>query len=292
LALKLEPVDVNGTRKPMGIDSTFVIKNNTSCYPRGPLHAVLNARYPKRMMGHWVVMTTTIKGVDLIAVAYAWSNNDIAYIISTFGNTSACKEDYISNEKSTAFDGVNDTKTCERPDVYDVLFRMLPTIDAINNLRQYTLQLESNWPTKNCWTKLLISFMGHSVINQQKLLAYQYPSIPGRDMTAVDMATSIAAGATLKIIKRKIMPRALRQSSAAAPKLKRVCDTNGTTTKPLTKKQRDKYGRNVGTPKQLTCFICKSTKVSILGLELVVPNVALPCACATEEGLCHATWSI
>jgi len=258
LALKLEEVYFDdGSRKPMGIDSTFVVKNNTSCFPRGPLHAVLKARYPKQMIGHWVVMTTRIKGVDLIAMAYAWSNNDVAYIISTFGNTSACKEDYISNEKNTAFDGVNDTKTCQRPDLYDTLFRMLPTIDAINNLRQYTLQLESNWPTKNCWTKLLISFMGHSVINQQRLLAYQHPLIPGRDMTAIDMATSIASGTLLKVLKRKVLPRALCDSAATAPKLKRVCDSNGTTRKSLTKKQREQHGRNVGTSKQLTCFICK-----------------------------------
>jgi len=64
------------------------------------------------MIGHWVVMKTKIKGIDLIAMAYAWSNNDIAYMISTFGNTSAWEEDYISNEKNTAFDGLNDTKTC------------------------------------------------------------------------------------------------------------------------------------------------------------------------------------
>jgi len=256
LALKLEKVeDEDGTNKPMDINSAFVVKNNTSCFPRGPLHAVLKARYPKRMIGHWVVFTTEIKGVSLIAMAYAWSNNDIAYMISTFGNTSACKDDYISNEKNTAFDGLNDTKTCERPDVYDVLFKFLPAIDSINNTRQYGLQLETNWPTKNCWTKLLVAFMGHSVVNHQRLLAYQYPCVPGKDMTVVDMATSISCGALLKTIRRKILPRSLQTNVASLP-LKRLADNNGLSSKQLTKKQRD-AGRSVGTAKQNTCFICK-----------------------------------
>jgi len=156
LALKLEEVeDEDGNMVPLDIDSAFVVKNNTSCFPRGPLHSLLKARYPKRMMGHWVVFKATIKGVHFRAMAYAWSNNDIAYILSTFGNTSPCRDDYISNEANTAYDGVNDTKTCPRPDIYDILFRLLPAIDGINNVRQYGLQLEGSWPTKSCWTKLL-----------------------------------------------------------------------------------------------------------------------------------------
>ena len=53
LALKLEEVEEeDGAMVPMGINSAFVVKNNTSCFPRGPLHAVLKARCPKRMIGH------------------------------------------------------------------------------------------------------------------------------------------------------------------------------------------------------------------------------------------------
>jgi len=48
LALKLEEVEHDdGSVRPINIESAFVVKNNTSCFPRGPLHAVLKARYPK-----------------------------------------------------------------------------------------------------------------------------------------------------------------------------------------------------------------------------------------------------
>jgi len=147
------------------------------------------------------------------------------------------------------------TKTCERPDVYDILFHFLPAIDSINNIRQHGLQLENNWRTKNCWTKLMIGFMGHSVVNHQRLLAYSYPSVPGKDMTVIDMATSIASGSFLTTVKRKILPRNLQENTASHP-LKRLADSNGVASKPVTKKQRD-AGRNVGTAKQSTCFMCK-----------------------------------
>jgi len=211
LALKLEETeDDNGDLVPMDVDSAFVVKNNTSCFPRGPLHAVLKARCPKRMMGHWVVFTAVTKGVHFRAMACAWSNSDIAYILSTFGNTSACRDDCVSNEANAACDGVNDTKTCARPDICDILFRLLPAIDGINNVRQCGLQLENSWPTKSCWTKLLTAMMGHSVVNHQRLLSCKHPETPGRDMTVLDMAASIASGNRLCAIRRKILPRSLR----------------------------------------------------------------------------------
>ena len=102
LALKLEPVvyvnEQTGeeSRRKLNVDSTFVIKNNLNLYPKGPLLAVLRARHPKRMAGHWVTFHTVIDGVKLLAVAYAWSNSDITYILSTVGNTTACKDPYVS----------------------------------------------------------------------------------------------------------------------------------------------------------------------------------------------------
>jgi len=98
--------------------------------------------------------------------------------------------------------------------------------------------------------------MGHSVVNHQRIMSYKYPGIPGKDMTILDTATSIAAGKTLKRIKRKILPRPLRQLAVKAVPLKGLSNANGIATKQITKKQRT-GGRNVGTSIQLTCFICK-----------------------------------
>jgi len=196
------------------------------------------------------------KGVNLIAMACAWSNNDVAYCISTFGNTSSCKDYCIGHEANTSFDGVNDTKSIPRPDLHDILFRLLPSIDSINNQRQCGLQLETNWLTKSCWTKLLVAFMGHSVANCQRMMSCKHPGIPGKDMTILDAAASIVAGKTLKRIERKMLPRPLRQTAATAVPLKRLSNAKGIATKQVAKKQRS-GGQNAGTSIQLTCFICE-----------------------------------
>ena len=86
------------------------------------------------MIGNWVVFRTTIEGVKLIAIAYAWSNKDVAYVLSTVGTTSTCKEPYVSFSPEFGFDG-GDTKMHPRAEIVDFLFRNLPTIDNFNKLR-------------------------------------------------------------------------------------------------------------------------------------------------------------
>jgi len=178
LALKLQEAthvkDGIETREPLDVESTFIVKNNSRLFPRRPLDAVLRARHPKRMAGHWVVFKTVIKGVALIALAYAWSNNDVAHMISTVGNTQAGPQNYICFDVDTGCDG-GDTKQCQRPHIVDFLMRQAPIVDSFNKLRQNTLQIEKQWPTKNPWRKLLNSCAGNSIVNQTKLFQFVYP---------------------------------------------------------------------------------------------------------------------
>ena len=73
--------------KELGVHSTFVVKNNTWLFPKQTLGALLKARYPENPEGHWVVMSTTILGVELKAIIYAWSKNNRSYFISMMGDT-------------------------------------------------------------------------------------------------------------------------------------------------------------------------------------------------------------
>jgi len=97
------------------------MKNNTRLFPRGPLYAVLRARYPTPMAGHWVVFKTVIKGVNLLAIAYAWSNKDVAYMVLTMGNTNSGPQNYICFDTNTGYDN-NDTKQYPCPHIVDFLF--------------------------------------------------------------------------------------------------------------------------------------------------------------------------
>ena len=130
-----------------------------------------------------------------------------------------------------------------RAEIVDFLFRNLPTIDNFNKLRQYSLQVEDQWPT--CWVKLLNGYLGQSIVNQQKLLSYKYPDIPGKDLTPKDMAASISAG--LRRRQRVVQPVALRLP------LKRVSEE----AKKAAGKEKANGKRTRGSSKQRTCFICK-----------------------------------
>ena len=80
---------------------------------------------------------------------------------------------------------------------------------------------EDQWPTKNCWLKLLICYLGQSVVNQTKLLKFKYPTVPGKDMKVSDMCASIAAG--LRKHERRLLPTGLQQQIMIEP-LGRVSD--------------------------------------------------------------------
>ena len=72
------------------------MKNNTWLFPKQTLGALLKARYPENLEGHWVVMSTTILDVELKAIVYAWSKNNCSYFISTMGDTDPSADLYES----------------------------------------------------------------------------------------------------------------------------------------------------------------------------------------------------
>ena len=262
LALKLEEVvrvdkDGNETRKPLNVESSFVIKNNTRLFPRAPMFAALRARHPKRMAGHWVVFKATIRGVNVLAIGYAWSNSSVAYMMSTAGNTNCGPKNCTCFDSNCGCDHGGETKQHPRPHIVDFLFRQLPIIDGHNSKRQNSIQIEKCWPTKCAWFKLMNAFVGQSVVNQHLLFSYQHPGVEGMDTSVRDMAATISGGCIER--DRKRLPEGLCRS-AEGIKLKRVADSAGGTTKSLTKKQRHDGNRSTGSSKQQTCFICKKHK--------------------------------
>ena len=48
----------------LGINSTFIVKQNKNYCPIDVIRSVLLLRYPTRPAGHWAVMKTTISGID------------------------------------------------------------------------------------------------------------------------------------------------------------------------------------------------------------------------------------
>ena len=108
-------------RTRLNVHSTFIIKQHTNYYPMQVLARILKARHGDRPAGHWVTMRAVISGVPLTAIAYAWSNKDVAYMVSTMGNTNSGPQNYICFDTNTGYDN-NDTKQYPCPHIVDFLF--------------------------------------------------------------------------------------------------------------------------------------------------------------------------
>ena len=67
-------------KKRLGVDSTFIVKNNTRFYPKAQLQAIMGARHgAESRRGNWTVMTTKVAEVELMAIAYAWSERGVSF---------------------------------------------------------------------------------------------------------------------------------------------------------------------------------------------------------------------
>ena len=60
-------------------------------------------------------------------------------------------------------------KTIDRPELCHFLYEYLPLIDEHNKQRQRLLALEKSWPTRDCWFRLLVTLVGMSVVDCQRL---------------------------------------------------------------------------------------------------------------------------
>jgi hypothetical protein len=118
----------------LGVHSTLVIKGNNKYFPQAALRAVLLARHGTRPAGHWVVMTTEIGGVFLIAICYAWSQQRCSYFISTCGSTTAHPIKYETSYEDEW--GQTAVRYIDRPNIVHMTYMRLPEIDEINKQRQ------------------------------------------------------------------------------------------------------------------------------------------------------------
>ncbi len=61
-----------------------------------PLYAVLKVYFKDQPAEHRVTFTTEIYGVRLITVVYAWSQEEVSYLLSTCGSTELSEKMYMS----------------------------------------------------------------------------------------------------------------------------------------------------------------------------------------------------
>jgi hypothetical protein len=231
--------------------SSWIIKQNQNWFPMKALFAVLKARHKDRPAGHWVTFHTTISGVELIAMAYAWSQRGISYILSTCGSTAPAEKMYLSYFEDDY--GNVSSKEISRPELAHLLYDYLPLIDEHNKQRQRILGLEKRWPTRNCWFRLLTTLLGMSIVDMHRL----YRNKRNETYSEVDILEFS------DLICKKLTVRSRRQNNRLGISdaqnsgiLERITDKDGNTRFVLTDRQESR-GRNVGRSIHQNCFICR-----------------------------------
>ena len=221
----------------------------------GALHAVLKARHGKRPAGHWVVMRATIAGVNLMAVAYAWSQKGVSYFISTCGSTDPHEIKYESKFEDEW--GNTNYKLIDRPCFAHFLYQYLPLIDEHNKQRQSLLQLEKRWLTKCPWTRLVSSILGMCVVDMHRIFRYDAIKNKGVPWHEIDMLR-VVKFTDLLCGSMRLWPSYMdsKPSSGSAVLLERMRDKQGHKNKPPTDRQLSR-GLTVGNPVIATCFICR-----------------------------------
>ncbi len=158
------PCVVELKNKLVGVFSTFIIKQNVQYCPLQVIQRIMRVRYKDgRSAGRHVVMKATISGVDLFLLAYAWSNQRAAYIVSLCGTTVWHKTPYRTH--FTDDYGNVTFKEILRPSIAHFYFELCPLIDNHNKDRQGILGLEDCWPKKNPWFRLVTTMIGMSVVD-------------------------------------------------------------------------------------------------------------------------------
>jgi hypothetical protein len=150
-----------------GVHSMWIIKQNQQWFPMKPLYSVLKAHFKDRPAGHWVTFVAEISGVKLIALAYAWHQRGVSYILSTCRSTESSDKMHMSYFEDD-FGNVG-SKEVNWPKLAHLIYDYLPLIDEHNKQRQKILGLERKWPTRNCWFRFLTTLMGMCIVDMHRL---------------------------------------------------------------------------------------------------------------------------
>jgi hypothetical protein len=244
--------------KRLNVHSTFVVKNNKHLYPMEVLHRILSSRHGDKPAGHWVVMTTTIQDVSLVAVAYAWSQKGVSFFISTCGSTEISPVKYESKYEDNW--GMTAMKLINRPELCHFLYEYLPLIDEHNKQRQNLLALETSWLTKDPWFRLVCTLVGQSVVDMHRyhrhvrIMVKEEPRAIVDRMQVLKYSDLICGSLRQWPRSRNRMSFAVRNNISES--LVRIKDKDGNTTRQATHKQQQS-GRNIGSSIVRWCYICR-----------------------------------
>ena len=197
-------------------------------------------------VGTWASVTLVIGGVKMAAVAFAWSKKGVSYFITTCGTTKAASAKYMASWQDEY--GMGHLAEINRPSIVGMLHDFLPLIDEHNRQRQHELGLETSWPTKCAWFRLLVTVVGMCVVDLHYLYKKISPRVYG-DMTVVEFSDILCKNLEEANPARK-RKRDKADGEMASP-------TRNRSPKKGAQKSRQDRGATEGTSKQQACWVCR-----------------------------------
>jgi hypothetical protein len=257
--------------------SSFIVKQNLQYFSKEVLHAVLLSRFGERPAGHWVVMVGEISGVQIMALAYAWSMSSIAYIVSSCGKTVQHTIPYTTKFEDTY--GEVGSKELPCPAILHTLFEFHPSIDEHNKQQQGVLSLETTWLTKFGFTCNLFTFTGMSVMDLQR---WNHNNQAGNPLTGcTDNEQDISIKEVFIFIARPLGTGMLKYER----KVPRQSATNGGDSEPLTciRGQDGSTINRKGRTYTANCVVCGIYSSACQPVNWMCRDCGMP--------LCNLNWS-
>ncbi len=236
------------------VHSTWVIKQNSDFFPMAAIHSVLTARCGDKPAGHWVVFKTTINGIKLAAIGYAWSHSSVSYFVTTCGSTHPAVNSYETHFEDEF--GVVQTRKIRRPRILEWVYDYLPLLDEHNKQRQSLLRLEKKWPTKNCWFRLITTLVGMSIVDLH-CVYLNHDKAKYAKVDVIEFSDLICSNLRSRSPGKAPTLRNEAAINTDLVQLRRITNRDGEIARTPTNKQRGKQGREVGNAFTANCFICR-----------------------------------
>lgn len=262
-------------------ESAFVVKNNSKWFPGGALLRILSARHGDKKLGKWAVMTTTISGVKLMAIAWAWHPTEKpAFYVSSCGST-APSDRYHLSEIDTGLGRLRKKVPC--PKIISIILDLLSVIDEHNKKHsRRELPLYESWPTNHCWFRGTCCLLGQSVVDELHAFKRHDPD-KYQNMSVTHFTEEVVAG-TLRPWPRQYagsLQRTRMQMQRILPgqkQLLRIEGKNGHGNYDVTDADKAR-GRQIGRNINQSCFMCRKYRAK--------PHMTTYCCKDCGTYLCH-----
>jgi len=259
----------------LGITSSFVVKGGTKLFPKKQLLLLLKARH-LHVAGNWVVMTATISGVKVMAIAYAWSSKGVSLWVSTVGQTGNPSV-YLSHYQNE----FNETEVKEvpRPDILTRAYELLPVIDEKNRQRQEMLDICGSFPTTDPWFRLMTGLTGMCVVDLHSICINARPQQMKNHMHPRQFADLM-----LKNMMKLYAGHRRRGDVGGVPGLEPLVDTKMKTHDGWVTQYKMKKGVLSHCVQQRPCHICKRHYVKAVCANTACPVCNMP-ICKVDNSL-------